>query len=92
MRKIFGVILILLGLILTLVIFFGSLPFMFREAFRVIEEQNRGYIGAVVGLVISLMIFSTINFTLYFFGFKLLKNKKKELIPIPDEDFPSQLK
>lgn len=86
MKKTFGVLLILLGLLLTIVILFGTLPLIFKDTSRILREQSAGHIGYLIGF----MIFAILNFALYFFGFKLLRSKKKETL-IPDEDFPSQL-
>lgn len=91
MKKIFGALFILMGSILTFGIIFGSIPFMLKEGSNKLQQGGADAIGYILGLFIALLLTCTLNFGLYFFGFKLLKNKKKELVPISDNDFPSQL-
>lgn len=92
MRKIFGALLILIGLLLTFAFLSGSIPFVLRE-FRIQSQQGGAdAFGYMIGIFIGMIFFATINFTFYFFGFKLLKNKIKQLTTVTDEEFPSQLR
>lgn len=90
MKKIFGALLIILGCFLSLAIIIVTLPLILKN----IGAAPKGVysMGYLFGLIIGFLLFATLNAAFYFFGFKLLKNKKKEIIPILDEDFPSKLK
>lgn len=92
MKKIFGVLLILLAAFFSLMLFALFINIVLNNDAKKISEDNAAHnIGYLIGSFLFFGLLIAINFVLYFFGIKLLKSKKKELIAIPDEDFPSQL-
>lgn len=91
MRKIFGVLLILLAIFLSFCLFLVFLQ-LFLNADPALPKQAGAYsFGYALGKFIGMAIFALLNFSFYFFGYKLLTKNKKKVIPISDEDFPSQL-
>ena len=92
MKKTFGVLLILLAILLSLVLFVLVINTALNKGNEPAQENTAYSVGYIIGIFIVIMFFATLNFALYFFGFKLLKNKKKELISFPDKDLPSQLR
>ncbi|WAC41896.1 hypothetical protein [Pedobacter sp. SL55] len=92
MKKAFGVLLILLAAFFSLMLLALFINILFNSDTKIADGNTAHHIGYRIGTFIGFGLFVTINFALYFIGIKLLKNKKKELKPIPDEDFPSQLR
>ncbi|RWU07743.1 hypothetical protein [Pedobacter chitinilyticus] len=87
MRKIFGVLLIILAAFLSLAILMSTLPTLLDSSSKV-KGSDASSLGYAIGTFIAFISMVAVNACLYFFGFKLLK-KKKELVPIPSKDFPT---
>lgn len=92
MKKTFGVLLILLAAFLSLILFALFINIVLNNGSNIRENDAAHKIDYLIGSFLVFALFATLNFVLYFFGIKLLKSKRKELIPISDEDFPSQLR
>ncbi|RZK92178.1 MAG: hypothetical protein EOO98_04090 [Pedobacter sp.] len=91
MRKIFGALLILLAIFLSLSIFALLVQLLLNANSALPNDGSPHAIGYIVGTFIGMAIFALLNLAIYFIGFRLLR-KKKALVLIPDEDFPSRLK
>ena len=90
MRKIFGAMLILLAIFLSLSIFLILIQLLFNAKTTLPSDGSPQSIGYILGTFIGMAIFAILNLAIYFLGFKLFK-KKKDFIPISDQDFPSQI-
>ncbi len=92
MRKIFGVLLILLAIFLSFALLLVIIQLFLNKDSSLPSDGGAHALGYILGKFIGMAIFALLNFALYFFGYRLLKKNKKKLAPISDEHFPSQLK
>lgn len=92
MRKIFGVLLILLAIFLSFSLLLLIIQQYLNPDSNLPSDGGAYALGYTLGKFIGMAVFALLNFALYFFGYRLLKINKKKLAPISDEHFPSQLK
>lgn len=91
MRKIFGVLLILLAIFLSFSLLLLIIQQYLNPDSNLPNNGGAYSFGYALGQFIGIAIFVLVNLSIYFLGYRLLRKNKKKAIPISDEDFPSQL-
>lgn len=92
MRKIFGVLLILIAIFLSFSLLLLTIQLSLNPDSNLPSSGGAYSFGYTLGKLIGMAIFVLVNLSIYFLGYRLLRKNRKKVIPILDEDFPSQLK
>jgi len=87
MKTIFGVLLILLAIFISLCLLMATLPLVGSSLVQ-LKNSNGHSFGYIIGLLIGFTFFATINFAVYYLGYRMLSAKRRALKSFSREDFP----